>query len=106
MHDWAARGAYVVRTLKATADASQRQVRALLAARGVPFTPYWSSNVLLVKSATAASVQAIAARSEVARITPRWTARVIDGTRFVPSTKVNAVEWGLLDIKANQVWKT
>ena len=105
MRNWNARGAYVVNRLRATANASQRQVRALLSARGISFTSYWSSNVILVDRATAASVAAIAGRSDVARITPRWSAHVIEGTPASSLAKIEGIEWNISNIRANKVWK-
>jgi subtilisin family serine protease len=106
MKDWDARGAYVMHRLMATARASQRQVRALLSARGVPFQTYWSSNVILVKRGTASDIAAVAARPEVAKVSPRWRGHLVGGLPGVAVAKVDAVEWGIANIKADQVWST
>ncbi|MFV9506774.1 MAG: S8 family serine peptidase [Oscillochloridaceae bacterium umkhey_bin13] len=67
IRDWAARGTFVYQTLRDHAAASQGQVRALLEARGLAYTPLWIVNGLAVRG-TAADVQALAGLATVAEM--------------------------------------
>src|SRR6266542_7022571 len=69
--DWTARGWYVYNQLNSVASSSQQELRALLKARGVSAKAFWIINAIRIKSG-AATLQAVAARTEVARILPKW----------------------------------
>lgn len=65
--DWRERGRLVYTLLTSHAERSQRELQALLRARGVPFRPLWLVNAVLAEG-TAADVAAVAGRSEVALV--------------------------------------
>lgn len=65
--DWAERGWFVYRALVEHADRTQRSLRAELAARGLPYRPFWIVNAIQVDGALA-DAQALAAHSEVALV--------------------------------------
>ena len=106
IHDWTARGTFVMNRLKNVANASQRNLRYWLHSHGIKYQSYWAANVILVYGADAATVRAIAARSDVAKVVPRWNARIIDGKPGVRVTSPTTVEWGLDNIRAPLVWST
>jgi subtilisin family serine protease len=100
-----ARGAFVVNSLRATADRSQAGLRTMLTAGGVQYKTYWAANVMLVYRADKATATAIASRPEVSRLAPRFTGHVLDGLKSTPSNRTpQTPEWNLNDVKAPQVW--
>jgi subtilisin family serine protease len=103
--DWNVRGAFVVNSLRGTADRTQTGLRRMLTTRGVQYKTYWASNVMLVYKADKATALAIASRPEVSRLEPRFTAHVIDGLKATPSSgRPQTPEWNLVNVKAPDVW--
>jgi hypothetical protein len=101
-----ARGTLVYQRLTATADRTQAGLRAMLRARGVSFSTFWVANVVKV-SGDLALLNDIAARSDVARVE-------LDGVTPVPKpiaatpggSGINAIGWGVNNIRAPSVWAT
>jgi len=82
-----AKGQYVYETLTEVAERSQRELRALLDARGVAYQPFWIVNLIKVE-ADARLVVELAGRPEVASIWPNpWV-------RGIPEIEVGQVEAG------------
>jgi subtilisin family serine protease len=98
--DWTARGWFVVNRLQAVADSAQKELRTLLRQRKATFKPFWIVNTIRVRSG-AATLRALAARHEVERIVPDWSARLPKVSR---SADVAAVEWNIQRIRAPEVW--
>ncbi len=91
----AARIEGVVRALRARAQASQRPIRALLAARAAQglvgdVRPFWVFNGLAV-TATERVVRELAARADVARITPDEISIVPAETGSIPETNLSVI---------------
>lgn len=107
MGDWDARGQAVYDALTSTADASQKEVRQQLDADGVTYTSFWATNAIRIDSGDKALVNSLAANAEVEGIYPT---RKIEAPVLEPATEPvispTAVEWGIADIKADQVWET
>jgi subtilisin family serine protease len=104
--DWNQRGAAVVDALQKTADASQAAARQRLDAAGVEHTSYWIANTIMVKGADAKLTQSLAALTNVTRIEAPRTYHIPKPTEGSTEQMINAVEWGVNAIKANQVWST
>ncbi len=100
--DWTARGWYVYNQLNSVASSSQQELRALLKARGVSAKAFWIINAIRIKSG-AATLQAVAARTEVARILPKWHYTI---SPTASSANISTVEWNITRINAPQVWST
>lgn len=105
--DWAARGEAVVKALQDTAAASQAGTAQMLKAQGVAFESYWISNAIAIQDGTPDLVSRLAERREVERLlaphvyqTPRPVEETVD------TVTPNAVEWGLTNINADDVWAT
>jgi len=98
-----AKGRFVYETLTATAEASQAGLRAALTGAGVEFTPFWIANVVLVHG-DQALLNSIAARADVARIEAHETWQVPTPARGVDDAGINVVEWGVLNVNADDVW--
>jgi len=103
MKDSTGRGWFVVNSLKSVATTSQRGLVRMLAARGASFTSFWIANTVRVVS-DAATLRAVASRSEVASILPDIPAR-IPNDRVSRAARVQAAEWNIVNIRANKVWK-
>ncbi|GAA1876404.1 S8 family serine peptidase [Myceligenerans crystallogenes] len=71
--DWAARGQYVVDTLKAAAEQSQAGVVAELEAAGVSYETQWASNAILVHDGSLELATELAADAEVTQVRPTVT---------------------------------
>jgi len=102
MKDSTGRGWFVVNALKSVATTSQRGLAGLLSARGASFTSFWIVNTVRVVS-DAATLRAVASRSEVASIVPDIPAR-IPNERVSRANRVQAVEWNIKNIRAPKVW--
>jgi subtilisin family serine protease len=104
--DWNQRGAAVVAALRETADRSQADARKRLVAAGAAYQPFWISNTILVRNGSPAVAGDLAGLGNVVRLdAPKAyeLPKPIDGT---VEPAVNAVEWGIAAIKADQVWST
>ena len=100
--NWNARGWYVFNRLTAVANSSQRGLRSLLKARGAKYQAFWIINAIRITS-RATTLNAVAARSEVARVASDWHATIED---VIPTADVSAIEWNILNINADDVWNT
>ena len=105
MRDWNARGQFVVDRLQAVANASQAGIRAQLTAQGKQYRSFWIVNALQV-TADSATLKALGSRTDVAEIAADQVYSIptpAPGTREVT---INAIEWGVNNIGAPQVWST
>lgn len=107
------RGRFVYETLRAHAEASQRELRRWLGERAVAHRPFWITNMILVE-ADAATADALSRRTDVKRLSANPSVRfeapvremseanhrkAIDGTNAIA-----AIETGITKIRANQLW--
>ncbi|WP_157987529.1 S8 family serine peptidase [Jiangella endophytica] len=106
IEDWAERGEFVVRRLQETAATTQAGVADLLDARGVEYESYWISNTIRVTGAPYEVASEVAVRPEVGELSapetfdlPEPEVTLDDG-----AFRTNAVEWGIADINADDVW--
>ena len=109
---WAERGRYVYQTLVDHAARSQHDVRAQLAARGLPAHPLWIVNAILVHGALA-DAQALSARADVALIRANHIAGLpqpeqasqatVDGCN--PAHPGDLICWNIHQINADRVWR-
>jgi subtilisin family serine protease len=96
---------HVYQELTAVAGASQAPLRASLEQRGVEHTSFWLANAVLV-AGDQALVDELAARSDVASIEPNRSYPLVEPTAAepAPDAAINAIEWGVSNINADQVW--
>lgn len=102
-----ARGWYVYNTLKAHAERTQTELRALLDAEGAEYKPYWAAN-MIVTSGDRALIERIASRSDVRLLESNRPFRAIDPIVEPPSLgpeSTAAVEWGVQNVNAPQLWQ-
>ncbi len=102
--DWTQRGQAVVDALQRTANASQADVRKQLDAAGVTYTPYWVANTILVKGGSEALANDLAAHGNVTTLRAPRTYALPTPTAGTEEATVNAVEWGIAAINADDVW--
>lgn len=102
--DWTARGEAVVEALKDTANKSQAGAKEALKAAKATYTPYWISNRILVRNSTESLTQKLAGLPGVARVTETRTFKVPEPIKKPAGKNVNAVEWGVAEINADDVW--
>lgn len=107
IRDWEARGEYVYRTLVEHAERSQRAVRAMLDAAGVPYKPLWIVNALLVEG-NATLANALAGHADVAMLTAdhelQMSEPVTTATVSCNAT-ANNVCWNIAKVNADRVWR-
>jgi subtilisin family serine protease len=125
--DWNARGQYVYETLQQHAARSQQPLRDWLDARGLEYQPFWIANAIAVEG-SAADVQALAGRAEVALLRANRVSRLDNAStagthtftshpaaapgqftpaRTVPSScdpDARGICWNIRKIAADRVW--
>ncbi|MFY1694587.1 S8 family serine peptidase [Solwaraspora sp. WMMA2101] len=110
--DWTARGEAVVRALRTAAATSQTNVRHLLDTQGVTYQSFWASNAIYVHDGSATLAGQLAARSDVEGLYQPVEYQLIDPAPGTPTadestrtpTADEAVEWGVANINADDVW--
>ncbi|MEV1332142.1 S8 family serine peptidase [Micromonospora costi] len=102
--DWNARGAAVVEALKKTAADSQAKVKAELDGSGAKYQTFWATNAIRVSGGSLAMVQKLAAHSEVEGLYAPVAYEVPKTTKGDNEKVVNALEWGIANINADDVW--
>jgi subtilisin family serine protease len=101
---WAAQGAAVAAELRATAEASQERVVDLVSGAGVEFEEFWITNAVYVYGGTQALAEELAAMPEVSGVYLPVEYELIKPTEVEPDFAVQAIEWGIENINANDVW--
>jgi subtilisin family serine protease len=106
--DWAARGAAVVNALRQTADASQAQVRAELDAAKVSYQSFYIANAIKVNGGSTALAESLAKRADVTSILAPRTYSIPKPAKNTSTEGhgINAVEWGVGAINADDAWAT
>jgi subtilisin family serine protease len=99
----AERARWVAEALQGVAERSQAGVRSYLRARSVEFTPFWIENKIYVPKGTLDLARTLARRPEVAAILPELIYTLPPVERGVAAS-IQAVEWNVSRIKADQVW--
>ena len=111
MRSWGNRGRFVVDELRSTAQQSQADARGLLEADGRRFTSYWITNAIHVEAGDYLLAQLLARDPAVQRIfapveyaAPEPVDQEGSGSRLGAQAE-SVVEWGVGNIKADQVWQ-
>ncbi|MFF5180232.1 S8 family serine peptidase [Micromonospora sp. NPDC000316] len=102
--DWTKRGAAVAEALRKTADASQGKIRADLDSSGAKYQTFWATNAIKVNSGSLAMVQKFATYSEVEGLYAPVEYKVPETVKGADEKTVNALEWGIANINADDVW--
>jgi subtilisin family serine protease len=102
--DWDQRGTAVAAALRKTAAESQAKVRAELDAQNVKYQAFWGTNAIRVSSGSLALAQNLAGHTEVEGL---YNPTVLEVPKVTPGTdehQINALEWGIANINADDVW--
>jgi subtilisin family serine protease/N-acetylneuraminic acid mutarotase len=105
LDDWSARGAAVVKALRDAANASQADVRARLDTDGVDYESFWATNAIYVPDGSADLAAELASEPSVAGLYPTRTYEVPELSPEQREQAAETVEWGIRNIKADQVWQ-
>ena len=104
--DWAQRGQAVMEALQKTANESQAGVRAQLDAARADYRAYWIVNAIFVKDGSADLVNSIAADAGVSQIRTQKVYELPKPTTGQIEETIDAVEWGIAAINADDAWGT
>src|SRR5829696_881037 len=104
--DWNQRGAAVVAALRRTADASQSDVRKQLTATETAYQAFWVANTILVRGGDDSLAQTLASFGNVTRLRSPHTYALPRPSPGTAEDEIDAVEWGVARIRADQVWST
>ncbi|RKN21250.1 peptidase S8 [Micromonospora musae] len=102
--DWNKRGAEVVAALKKTAEESQSKVKAELNSTGAKYQTFWATNAIRVSGGSLGLAQKMAAHSEVEALYAPVAYEIPKTTKGDSEKAVNAIEWGIANINADDVW--
>ncbi|HEY0734656.1 MAG TPA: S8 family serine peptidase [Herpetosiphonaceae bacterium] len=102
---WKEQGDAVVNELKATAEKSQKGLRSLLKGKNKKFEAFWIANAIKVTADTA-TIKELAARPEVAEILNDEPMQLPPAQPGEEEARIQAIEWGISRIRADQVWST
>ncbi|MFV2114846.1 S8 family serine peptidase [Micromonospora sp. LOL_025] len=102
--DWAKRGTAVADALKKTAASSQSKIRAELDGSGTKYETFWATNAIKVSGGSLTMAQSFAAHAEVEGLYAPVAYKVPEVTEGTDEKTVNALEWGIANINADDVW--
>ncbi|MGZ0151018.1 S8 family serine peptidase [Kribbella sp. WER1] len=103
--DWNQRGAYVVdRLTKASKDA-QAAARAILDKAHVDYASYWVSNAIRVHNGDYMLAQTLSVAPQVQSIFAPVSYQQAEPVRTKAAAAATGPEWGVRNIKADQVWQ-
>lgn len=109
MTDWNARGQYVLDTLKAYAEQSQRGLRSFLDGQKAAYEPLYIINGVIVKGGNMAMVNSLAARSDVAYVRANHRIPVEHNlpdliSQHYATVQPDTIEWNITKVGAPGVW--
>lgn len=105
VRDWAGRGRAVRNALTRTANTDQASIRSFLTQRGASVRPFWIVNALRVE-ADQATIDELSRRSDVAQVMADRTFSIPPPDHATAIAAVNAIEWGIQNIRAPEAWDT
>jgi subtilisin family serine protease len=102
--DWNQRGEAVVTALQKTANESQAEVRRQLDAANATHQSFWIANSILVRDGTQAMAESFASQGNVTVVRAPRTYALPEPTAGTAEQTIDAVEWGIAAINADDVW--
>jgi subtilisin family serine protease len=102
------KGRFVFEALRATAERSQASLLAELKQRGVAHRSLYVVNAVVVEQGDLALAAELAGRADVARLVANPTVRqpLPEVAAAAPDVSPEAIEWGVNNVNAPQVWAT
>ncbi|QBR94317.1 peptidase S8 [Nocardioides euryhalodurans] len=104
LEDRTERGQAVYDALTTAAESRQKEARALLDSAGATYQSYWASNAIRVDAGDASLAESVASADQVVALYPTREYTVEEPTKGDQQKQVNAVEWGIANINADDVW--
>ncbi|GAA2243921.1 hypothetical protein GCM10010413_53730 [Promicromonospora sukumoe] len=106
---WSERGEYVYETLRATAEAAQKDAVAELEKSGTEYTSYWATNAILVEDGSLGLATDLAADNQVLEIRPTAHYAAPEPVEAADpadaaALAVGAPTWGISAINADDMW--
>ncbi|MGH3347909.1 MAG: S8 family serine peptidase, partial [Nocardioides sp.] len=101
---WEARGQAVHDTLTKAAEERQQEVRSLLDDRGASYQSFWATNAIRVDGGSEKLAMDIAAIPAVTALYPQFEYRLEEPEKGKDIRQPQAVEWGIANINADDVW--
>ncbi|MGH3385524.1 MAG: S8 family serine peptidase [Nocardioidaceae bacterium] len=102
---WARLGAAVTQELQTTARDSQDGIVRMLEDAQVQYQTFWISNAILV-TGTKTLAERLAQHPEVASLRPTQTISIPEPTKAEAANQVQAIEWNIEQVRADDVWNT
>ncbi len=102
---WDARGAAVYEALTSAAEADQRDTRALLDRQDVDYQAFFITNAIRVESGDRELAEKLAADPAVVALHPTSEYDLEEPAEGKDVKGVDAVEWGVANINADDVWE-
>ena len=102
--DWDERGQAVYDALTAAAESGQEGTRQLLDSEDVTYQSFWATNAIRVEGGSESLALKVAESPEVAALYPTFDYRLEEPTKGTNQHEVDAVEWGIANINADDVW--
>jgi Subtilase family/PASTA domain len=106
IEDRSDRGEFVFERLNEVAFRSQAPIRAVLAARGIAYRPFWIANAIRVRAAGREVVDELRALPGVQEIRATRTYQLPKPDPAATLRMIDAVEWNIDRIRADDVWTT
>nr|WP_238350905.1 S8 family serine peptidase [Kribbella shirazensis] len=103
--DWTERGRYVVDRLTQASKTAQAAARAILDKAHADYTSYWVSNAIRVRHGDYALAQKLTGAPEVRALVAPASYHQAEPVRTTAAAEAAGPEWGVRDIKADQVWE-
>ncbi len=104
VEDWADRGQAVYDALTAAAATSQKESIEVLDAEGATYQTFYATNAIRVDAGDEALVEKLAGLGEVQSLWPTRDYAVEEPVKGKDVKDVDAVEWGVANINADDVW--
>lgn len=102
--DRTARGQYVYDRLTKAARDSQAEVRAMLDDQGAAYASFWATNAIRVEAGSRELAEDLTERPEVEALYATFDYRQEKPRKGTDVHTPQAVEWGVANINANDVW--
>lgn len=102
--EWSRRGEYVYTTLQTTARRSQNEVHSFLDRRGIQYKSFIINNTVYVPNANQALLDELAGFRGIKRFYLEEIFAVPDISPIITDEEINAVEWGVSKVNADDAW--
>ncbi|MFF2407671.1 S8 family serine peptidase [Streptomyces sp. NPDC058092] len=103
--DWTKRGTAVAKALRKTAAASQADVLKELRRAHLDYEAFWATNAIHVTGGSLEMAEQLASEPEVEALWPVLNYTAPEPSAGRTTAEIDAVEWGIANINADDVWE-